>query len=78
MQLIINVINKGVCNKEFIWNFSNCECKSDKLFDIGECLDYSSCKWRKKVVDKLVEECTENIDVVEITHDEIKCSSCTL
>ena len=53
------LIDKGVCNKGFIWNPGNCEC------DIGEYLDYENCKCRKKLVDKLVEECTENIDKVE-------------
>ena len=35
---------------------------SDKSCDIGEYLDYSKCKYRKKLVDKLIEECTESID----------------
>ena len=54
------LIDKGVCGKVFIWNPSNCECKCDKLCDIGEYLDYSNCKSSKKLVDTLVEECTEN------------------
>ena len=29
-------------------------------------MDYENCKYRKKLVDKLVEECTENIDEVKI------------
>ena len=75
------LIDKGVCNKGFIWNPSNCECECDKSCDIGEYLDYSNCKCRKKLVDKLIEECTENIDEVEITEiTQVKneCSSCTL
>ena len=51
------LIDKGVCDEGFIWNPSNCEC--DKLCDIGEYLDYENCKYRKKLVGKLVEECTE-------------------
>ena len=38
------LINKGICDKRFIWNPSNCECKCYKLCDIGEFLDYKSCK----------------------------------
>ena len=75
------LIDKGVCDKEFIWNPSNCKCECDKSCDIGEYLDYENCKCRKKLVDKLVEECTENIDEVEIASEnehEIKCSSCTV
>ena len=37
-----------------------CEC--DKSCNVGEYLDYKNCKCRKKIVDKLVEECSKNID----------------
>ena len=47
------LIDKGSCDKGFIWNPSNCEC--DKLCNVGEYLDYSNYKYRKKLVDKLVE-----------------------
>ena len=73
------MIDKGVCDKGVIWNPSNCECECDKYCDIGEYLDYSNCKCRKKLVDKLIEECTKSIDEVEIaSENEHKCSSCTL
>ena len=55
-------IDKGVCNKGFIWNPSNCKCECNKGSDIGEYIDYENCKCRKKLVDKLIEECTENIN----------------
>ena len=42
------LIDKGVCDKGFIWNPSNCECGYDKSCDIGEYLDYENCKCRKK------------------------------
>ena len=41
------LIDKDVCDIRFIWNPSNCEC--DKSCDIGEYLDYSNCKCRKKI-----------------------------
>ena len=82
------LIDKGVCNLfgcGFIWNPSNCECECDKVCDAGEYLDYENCKCRKKLVDKLVGECTETVEEVklaEITLDEnensYKCSSCTV
>ena len=53
------LIDKGMCDKGFIWNPSNCEC--DKLCDVGEYLDYKICKCRKRLIEKLVEECSENI-----------------
>ena len=43
------------------------ECKCDKSCDFGEYLDYENCKCRKRLVDKLVEECNENIDEEKLT-----------
>ena len=68
------LIDKGTCDKGFIWNPSNCECECDKNCDIGEYLDYLNCKCRK-LVDTLIGECTENISetkLVEKTLDENK------
>ena len=52
---------------------------------MGEYLDYENCKCRKKLVDKLVEECTENVKEEKITEitlckneNKHKCSSWTL
>ena len=59
------MIDKGVCDKGFTWNPSNCECKCYKSCDFSEYLDYKICKCKKKLVDKLIEECTENIDKVK-------------
>ena len=76
------LIDKGVCDRGYIWNPSNCECECNKSCDVGEYLDYENCRCKKKLVDKLVErsfternsveECTENIDKVEID-DENEC-----
>ena len=43
------LIDKGTCDKGFIWNPSNCECECDKNCDIGEYLDYENSKCRKKI-----------------------------
>ena len=73
------LIDKGICGEEFLWNPSNCESECDKSCDVGKYLDYKNCKYRKILVDKLVEECTENIDEVKIaSENEHKCSSCML
>ena len=72
------LIEKGVC---IIWNPSNCECECDKWYDVDEYLDYKNCKCRKQLVDKLIEECTENIDEIKIAsknEHKNKCSSCIL
>ena len=60
------LIDKDVCDKGSIWNPSNCECECDKSCDIGEYLGYENCKCRKKLVDKLVDECTENVEEVKL------------
>ena len=62
------MIDKGICDKAFICNESNCECKCDKSCDVGECLDYANCKCRKRLVNKMVEECTENVEETKITN----------
>ena len=49
------MIDKGVCDKGFIWTPTNCECECDKSRDIGEYVDYENCKCKKRLVDKLVE-----------------------
>ena len=36
------LIDKGLCDKAFIWNPNNCECECNKSCDIGEYLDYSN------------------------------------
>ena len=79
------MIDKETCDKRFIWNPSNRECERDKSCDIGEYLNYENCKCRKTFNDKLVEECTENVEEVKLAkitltenEDKHKCSSCTL
>ena len=73
------MVDKGVYDKGYIWNLSNCECEYDKSFDVGEYLDYKNCKCRKKLVNKLVEECNEIIEEVKtVSENKTKCSSCIL
>ena len=60
------LIDKGICDNGFIWNPSNCECECEKSCDVAEYLDYENCNAEKKLVDKLVEECIENIVEVKI------------
>ena len=67
------LIDKGVCDKGYTWNPSNRKCESNKSCDVGEYLDYSDCKCRKKLADKLIDECTETIEetnLVNITFTE--------
>ena len=74
-----------MCDKGFIWNPCNCECEYDKLCDVGEYLDYENCNCRKKLVDKLVDECAETVEEVKLAkitlaenENSYKCRSWTV
>ena len=66
------------------WNPSDCDCECDKSCNVGQYLDYKNCKCRKKIIDELVEECSENVDEnVIIYHGTLNdyrniYSSCTI
>ena len=64
------LIDKGMCDKGFIWNPSNCECECDRSCDIGEYLDCKNCKCRKKIIDKSIEKCSENVDENKMLYNE--------
>ena len=79
------LIDREMCDNGFIWNPSNCKCECDKSCDVGEYLDYENCKYRKKLLDKLVDECTEVVEEVKLAkitlaenENMYKCNSCTL
>ena len=76
-------IDKGICDKEFTWNPNSWECECDKSCDVAEYLDYANCKCRKRLIDKLVDECSENIDEKELDSNEVNdyekiCNSCSV
>ena len=84
-----NWLTKEYVIQDLFGNPSNCECECDKLCDVGEYLDYANCKCRKRLIDSLAEECTENVEEVNLAkinstelhsaEDENKCnSSCTI
>ena len=75
------LIDKGICNKGYIWNPSNCKCECDKSCDFGENLDYENFKSIKRLVDKLIEECNENIEqtsLIKIISTKCQNNSCIL
>ena len=78
------LIDGGSCDKGFIWNPSYCDCDCDKLRDVGEYLDYKNCKCIRKLVDKLVEECSENVEGNEMIYNGTLsnyrdvCNSCAI
>ena len=78
------LIDKGRCDEGFFWIPTKCEYECDKSCDVGQYLDYESCKCRKKLTDRLVEECSEKLDGDEMIYNTILndhgkiCSSCTI
>ena len=66
-----DLIDKGICDKGFIWNPSNCERECDKPCGIGEYLDYQNCVYRNTLSDKLVEECTDVINGYKIYNETL-------
>ena len=83
------MVDKEICNKGFNRNPSNGKCECDKSCYVGKYLDYKKLKCRKRLVGKLVEECSKNIDEKELhqnkiihnstSHDYEKiCTSCTV
>ena len=77
------LIDKGIWNNGYIWNPSNCESEWDKSCDVGEYLNYANCKCRKKLIDQLVQECSENINEKKLHLNKINdyekiCSSCSV
>ena len=64
--------DKGVCDKGFIFDPSNCECECDKSCNISQYLDYSDCRCKKKLIDPLNEECNENNNETKIVNITVK------
>ena len=65
------LIDKGVCDKGYVSNPSNCDCECDKSCNIDKYLGYSDCKCKKKIIDTLVEECTENINEASLVKETL-------
>ena len=66
-----DLIYKGICDKGFIWNPSNCEHECDKSCGIGKFLDDKNCVCRNTLIDKLLEECTDIIDGYKIYNETL-------
>ena len=60
------LIDKRVRDKGFIWNSCNCECECNRPCNIGQYLDYSDCKCKKKLIDPLIEECPNDNDETKL------------
>ena len=65
------------------WDPSTCECECGISCDFGQYLDYVNGKYRKRLIDKLVGKCNEDIDRNQLIYNatlynnEKLCTSCT-
>ena len=56
----------------------------DKSYYVGEYLDYANCKYRKRLIDELAEECSQDINGNEMIYNATLnghkkvCNSCTI
>ena len=78
------MVDKGKCDDGFIWNPSICECECDRSCDVGKYLHYANCKCRERLIDELVEGCSEDINgnkmIYNVTLNNYTkvCNSCTI
>ena len=76
--------DKGRCNDGFTRNPIICKFECDKSCNIGQYLDYKNCKCRKKLIDKLIEEFSKDINgnnmIYNVTLNDYGkvCKSCTI
>ena len=61
---------KGICDKGFNRNFTNCNCECDKSCNVGEYLNHENYECRNQLFDKLVKECNGNIDENEMIYNK--------
>ena len=55
------LIAKGKCDDGLIWNHGACECERDKSCDVFKYLDSVNCKCRKRLIDRMIQKCDEDI-----------------
>ena len=65
VSVIQNLLGISVCGIPCV-GIPVCEC--EKSCDIGQYLEYRICNCRKKLISKLVKECSENINENEMTY----------
>ena len=72
------------CDNGFVWNSTICQCECEKSCDAGEYLDYTNFNSRRKLIDKIVKKCDENVDGNGLVYNPTLtdygrvCNSCTL
>ena len=73
-------LDASICNNKQRWNKDKCRCECKELIDKRICdigfiwnpsnLDHQNCKCTNKLVDKLVEQCSENIGENEMVYNK--------
>ena len=55
------MIDKSICDKKFIWNTSNCKCELINHVKQESIQNMKIVTSEKKIVDKLVQGCSETL-----------------
>ena len=50
------------CDKGYMWNPSTCACECDMWCKPGQYIDYKKCVCKKKLIGKIISECTSIIN----------------
>ena len=70
------LIDKCLRDKGYIFNSINCKCEYHKSCNTSQYLDYLDCQCKNKIIDLIVEKCTEYDDdktkLVNITDNQTK------
>ena len=56
------------CNKGYMWNPSTCECQCDTCCKPEQYLDHKTCICKNKLIGRVIEECTSNINKTMINN----------
>ena len=59
-----------ICTKGFTWNPSTCKCQCDKWCKPGQYLDHKNCICKNKLIGRVIEECTSDINEIMINNNK--------
>ena len=58
------------CTKGYTWNMSTCECQCDMWCKPGQYVDHKNCVCKNKLIGRLIEECTNDINETMINNKD--------
>ena len=58
------------CTKGYTWNMTTCECQCDMWCKPGQYVDHKNCVCKNKLIGRLIEECTNDINETMINNKD--------